>query len=557
MIGMNNWIKYVFVVIFLVLLCSCNGSGEEKCKFQLYVEPEGTGDGTYNQPMGSIQKALEVAIEHKKNGNSTEIIIRDGVYRESIHVSDSLGGNNVPLVVRAENPGRVIITGSVPLKEWKSGKDKNWSESTSKTNVYVAKLSDEIIEKLTFHKLTRKHYPDGKVPNPWGNYVTDNGMFCNGLLVIDQEYYYPVLDLGKLVPGSFCIDYNRQLIFVKLKTRIKNFKSIELAVEPTIFILSNQNNITISGIQFKHAGWALDHAVIFENLENFRLENCTFNNNRYAGLLTHKINKGLICNCEASYNGGPGASGSWEGYLRDVTFDGFKANHNNWVGAHFDFTGWAPCGAKWTAARNLVIRSSEFNSNYATGLWLDCENRQVTVENTVVRDNIGVGFFLEASKGPFLLRNCSSINNLRGIYISASNDVHFEKCLIKDNDYQVVVFDHWGKGRGPGLFEYDFREFETGALWEAHSIDAVVTNCWLVNREGSDVPFYNVLFNDSVGFQNFVSRLTTRNNRYFTDFPDKAFYFDNKYYNLENWQLFFRQDKGSQVIPLNLFNDVL
>ncbi|MBN1144200.1 MAG: right-handed parallel beta-helix repeat-containing protein [Bacteroidales bacterium] len=552
---MKNWIKNVFVVISLVVAWSCSGPGEEKWKFQLYVEPEGTGDGSYNQPLGSIQKALEVAIQHKKKGNSTEIIIRDGVYREFIHISDSLPDNTVPLILRAGNPGKVIITGSVPVMGWKSGRDEKWSESTSKTNVFVAKLSDEIIEKLTIHPLTRKHYPDGKVPNPWGSYVTDNGMFCNGLLVIDQEYYYPLLDPGKLVPGSFNIDYTRQLIFVKLKARIINFKSIELGVEPTIFKIANQNNITISGIQFKHAGWALHDAVIFDNINNLHLENCTFNHNRYAGLQTRRIDKGLIFNCEASHNGGTGSTGSWEGYLRDVTFDGFKANFNNWIGAHFDFTGWAPCGVKWTAARNLVIRNSEFNSNYATGLWLDCENRQVTVENTMARDNIGVGFFLEASKGPFFLKNCRSINNLRGVYISASNDVRLDSCLIKDNDYQVVVFDHWGKGRGPELFEFDFREVETGSLWEAHAVDAVVTNSRFVNREGSDVPFYNELFNDSIGFRNFVSTLTTQNNLYYTDFPEKAFYHDKQFYTLEDWRSLFKQDQGSLLQSINFFDN--
>lgn len=294
-------------------------------------------------------------------------------------------------------------------------------------------------------------------------------------------------------------------------------------------------------------------AVIFYKVENLFLANCTFNNNRYAGLQTDKLNKALILNCEANYNGGIGASGSWEGYIRDVTFDGFKANFNNWIGAQFDFTGWAPCGVQWSAVRNLVIKNSEFNANYATGLWLDCDNRNVTILNTEARDNIGVGFFVEASKGPFVFKNCRSVNNLRGFYVSCSENVQLEDCLIKNNDNQFVIFDHWGKGRGPGLFEYDFKEYGTGALGEAHTVNTVVKNTVFVNREGCDQPFYTEIFSDTTGYKNFVSSLTSHNNRYHANSPEKAFYYNNRNYTLEKWQLQFGKDQGSTVQPISRF----
>lgn len=521
---------------------------------KIYVENGKNGDGSASNPYSSIQKALEKALYNKNVlQKSTEVIIRSGVYREVISITDS-AKNELPIIIRADKNANVVISGAVTVNNWRSGKEASWTQNTSKTNVYVASLTDEIIQKLTKNPFTGKHYPDGKVPNPWGGYVTDNGMFCNGLLKIDSDYYFPIADADKLVPGSFSIDYARKLIFAKLKAKIKDFNSIELGVEPTLFRMANQKNVTIQNIHFEHAGWALHDAVIFNKVENLFLLNCTFNNNRYAGLQTDKLNKGLIRNCEASYNGGIGASGSWEGYIRNVTFDGFKANFNNWIGAQFDFTGWAPCGVKWSGVRNLVIKNSEFNANYATGLWLDCDNRNVTVLNTEAKDNIGVGFFVEASKGPFLFKNCRSVNNLRGFYVSCSEGVQLEDCLIKNNDNQFVIFDHWGKGRGPGLFEYDFKEYGTGALWEAHTINTVVKNTVFVNREGSDQPFYTEIFSDTTGFKNFVSSLTSKNNSYYTNSPEKAFYYNNRHYTLEMWQLQFGKDQGSTVQPISRFS---
>lgn len=548
---MQHFIKALFFIL-ITSFSSCN-SIVIKDRNIIYVEYGKNGNGSTRSPFGSIQKAIDVAVENKRLLNrSSEIIIKDGIYREKITATDS-AFSDVPIIIRAQNPGKVIISGSVSITNWKSGKEASWTQNTSKTNVYVASLSDEIIQKLTKNPINGKYHPDGKVPNPWGGYLTDNGMFCNGLLKIDTDYYFPLLAADNLIPGSFSIDYTRKLIFVKLKAKIRNYKSIELGLEPTILRISKQSNLTISGIQFIHAGWALHDAVKFENIKNLHLENCAFNNNRYAGLQMQKIEKGQIINCEANHNGGTGATGSWEGYLRDVTFDGFKANYNNWIGAHFDFTGWAPCGVKWTAVRNLVIRNSEFNSNYAAGLWIDCENRQVTVENSEARDNIGVGIFIKASKGPFVLNNCRYINNLRGIYVSCSENVLLDQCIIKDNDYQFVIFDHWGKGIDPGLFEYDFKEYGTGALWESHAVNAVVKNSVLANRERSDVPFYNELFNDSIGYRNFISTLTTQKNQYFTDFPEKAFYFNKQHYTFDHWQSLFTQDQGSVLKSANLY----
>lgn len=82
------------------------------------VSPNGDnekGNGSVDSPYATLSKAIEVA---GKNGEkSNEIVLADGLYRFSEPVY--IDAKTPVSCIRAANPGKVILSGAVEIKEWK------------------------------------------------------------------------------------------------------------------------------------------------------------------------------------------------------------------------------------------------------------------------------------------------------------------------------------------------------------------------------------------------------------------------------------------------------
>lgn len=502
---------------------------EGKAERTFYVSPDGNGDGSAANPFGNIDQALKAALVYRAGADkNVKVLVRDGIYRQTVAVTEQQKYTGKSLLIfEAEHPGKVTISGARELKDWRKF-------TTKGTPVFWTDLPEDYI--ITLTRNGDRIVPNGKVPNPWPKNVrTLGGMLNNGVLKMGNNYYFPVPTLDSVIIGSFFIDYGAKKIYTKLISTEGIDKS-ELAVAPTVFNLSNNNNIIIRGINFEMAGWAFSTAARLNNIENLLVADCKFNNSRYGGLGLHQVKNATFRNVEMCHNGGKGGGGSWgtTGYLRNVICDKIKVNYNNWINYQYGWLGWDPCGIKFAAVRQMLIKDSEFNGNYASGLWMDTEFRGVFVENTTMAGNFGNGTFVEASMGPITFTNCNMYNNDNGVYISATDSVTLNGCNIYNNIVQIGVYDHNGMGRGyKSEGQYDFADIDNHGEWRSHSIFAVIKNCRISNQSYNATPLINQRGNDTIGYKNFINTLTIENNSFvFGNSGTTPFYYkpgQNKY----------------------------
>lgn len=118
----NNslFMKHVFVTFFILAVIAGIGVARE-----IYVHSGSqadTADGSTTLPFKTIAEALSVV----KAGDT--VIVREGLYRESVRVPGGKPGK--PVSLKAADGERVILSGAVPITEWKKHRD----------NVYVTVL---------------------------------------------------------------------------------------------------------------------------------------------------------------------------------------------------------------------------------------------------------------------------------------------------------------------------------------------------------------------------------------------------------------------------------
>ncbi|PZQ51248.1 MAG: hypothetical protein DI556_03495 [Rhodovulum sulfidophilum] len=97
-----------------------------------------------------------------------------------------------------------------------------------------------------------------------------------------------------------------------------------------------------------------------------------------------------------------------------LVIDGVVAAGNNYAG--FSQT-WDAGGIKILTSDNVTIRNSEIAANAGMGLWLDWDNRDVTIENNHVHDNAYIGIFYEASYAAAITGNNVRDNNRDGYVV--------------------------------------------------------------------------------------------------------------------------------------------
>lgn len=95
----------------------------------VYVSPEGSdaAQGTREAPLATVSSALEKLLD-----SGGEIVLRAGVYRESVTIAESM--SEATLVIRAEAGETVVFDGGEPVSNW-----EKWEGNSS---LYVTPLQD-------------------------------------------------------------------------------------------------------------------------------------------------------------------------------------------------------------------------------------------------------------------------------------------------------------------------------------------------------------------------------------------------------------------------------
>ena len=391
----------------------------------LYVSAEQPSD---------FEEKLAAAFAAQAEGKSVRLVLAAGIYRSSVSFSCRNKASAV-VVIEAENSGTAILSGSDPLGGWHPDGDV-WSAPWP--------------------------YRLGIAPAPpaYGDpYLqTPELMLRREILVVNGVLLRQALHHADLTPCSFYVDERQARVFLAPPFGVDPSSAlVEVATRSVALRIKNGSNLVIKGLVFKHD--ASFHAaprcapLQLENCDDLLIEDCLFieNNNKGLYLGGTRNSNVVIRRSRFVRNGciGLSAAGCVNLLLEDC-----QTNLNNWRGAAAGmYRGW-PCGFKISRSSRVTVRRHQSVRNLATGGWVDLNNHDVCIEDSLFYGNFR-GLHLEAGSGPFLVRRCQVIGNRQeptihewrwafgsGIVLTHVSDVLLQDNVIADNDLaQVGVRD--------------------------------------------------------------------------------------------------------------------
>jgi len=128
-----NHLFFLFVIIG-GLFTSCQSS-----EVEIYVSPNGDdkNSGTIELPVQSIEAAKLLANQYVGK-NRVSVILKDGIYylpKTVVFEPENSGTEKCPIIYRAENEGKAIISGGVPLQ-------LRWEAQAN--GIYKANITDNV-----------------------------------------------------------------------------------------------------------------------------------------------------------------------------------------------------------------------------------------------------------------------------------------------------------------------------------------------------------------------------------------------------------------------------
>jgi parallel beta-helix repeat protein len=387
----------------------------------IYVSPDGSDDnsGDLSQPLKTISRAGDMA----RPGDS--VIIQPGVYRETLGLTCS-GTPGRAIVFQAKEPGTAIITGADVLTIW----------------ALVGDHPGEFVCDWP-HDFIIDHTADGApvrfhgAPAPVG---------CAEQILWEGHPLKQVMQFESVVPGTFFVDWENHSLTIALPGGVDpRAGEVEGCVRSDLFgpknsfdKLADSEWITVRGLTFRDAGnFAQRGGVVLGS--HWRAENCVVENDN-AGGMSLAGNDIVVQKCTAQFNGFCGISGEGNNdTLQDCVVCG-----NNRKGFPPD---WEGGGGKFCRTDHLKVIHHTSYDNTGPGLWLDIDNTNYSITDSVFYGNRGldadwegIGIFIEISGGPGVIqRNVCYSNTGAGILLAESQNIKVDGNVLVDNGNGVEL----------------------------------------------------------------------------------------------------------------------
>jgi hypothetical protein len=303
-----------------------------------------------------------------------------------------------------------------------------------------------------------------------------------------------VLTSEELKPGTFHVGINAEGVTTGPLTLVlpegaPGDAPIEVVVREKLLDIAGHPNVVLRGLRFSHSR-ATAGAVSLRASRNVLIKECRFDENLTQGLDVSEFN----------YRDGKGCRDvtlrrtSWNhnGYMglvsaggRNVLIEECEGSDNNWRGEWINWYRWAPCGLKFLRMNTVTFRRHRAIGNRATGVWMDTQNVNTRIEDSLVQNNLR-GIHIEGDDGPTLITRTLVVGNRvepkpappwvhgSGIVLSQTPYVTLTNNICYDNDVaQIGVWDTFIARQHPG---------SNGQLVEVRTVDLVVEGNVLVSR---------------------------------------------------------------------------
>lgn len=484
--------------------------------------------GTEAAPFRTIQAASQRALQLRASGGAVRVAIHGGVYRETVTLSRAtLEAAAAPLIIEGVDPD-VVVAGSNVLAL--IGGDEDTSIQTSPWP---------------------RRFGLAPIPDGWGQVAADlranpvvlrsEMVFVGGRLLrqamsstelrAGAARFFVEEGLSGAVPGTLSWRAPEG-------PRAADVTVVEAAVRPALFSAERVRAIVIRGITFRHAATPLqDAAVRISGCADVLLEDVRIEWNNWNGVSVRESRNVTLRRVSANHNGAGGIS-VWR--VSQLTVEDVEASYNNWRGAWGGFTGWA------TGQKFLYLHGARFTryravGNQATGLWLDTDIADVTIEDSHVCNNLTRGVFIEAAQGPVTLRGSVVCDNGEvGVFATAAAGVTLTRNAIYGNG-EHQVFLPWQADHHVLIVE---RNYETGAQMQIRSQGWTLRDNTIAG-EGSSLLF------SAGNWPEFLGTFTSDRNRWIHRVRRDAFglyrglHAPATRYDLDGWRGMTRQDRSS------------
>jgi parallel beta helix pectate lyase-like protein len=357
--------------------------------------------GTEDQPVRTVQRAVQLADDVNAQGQAVRILLGDGVYRESVELSSDGQRTDAPMIIEGE-PGAVL-----------SGADL-WGD-------WVPQPDGSSIRSWP-HRFGMAPIPDGweEYWNEDGNGRKRNILRRSELVFADDEPLRGVLSRDELSPGTFFVDEEGQQLHVWLPDgRPAADAKMEVAVRQPVLFVNGRSNLTIRHLTIeKGRGAVQEAAFLVQNTRNVTLKDVLLQLNTYDGLATNN-NKGLvITGSRFNNNGVLGLSGYRE---ENIVLEDSEIARNNWRGWPTGHEEWDTV-FKWLSVRGGIARRLRVVDNLGNGFWLDTDNQDVELRDSLISGNQKGGVTLEANQGPILVTGNRICENVQAGILDAQTD---------------------------------------------------------------------------------------------------------------------------------------
>ncbi len=380
-------------------------------EFHVAAEDSAADDdnpGTADKPWKTIQKAAETL----QAGDT--VVIHNGTYRELVRPLRGGSGVDRLLTYRAAPGEHPIIKGSdVWSPAWRREPDGTWSAPY------------------------QRHSWDA--PEKWPTPRSEPMFRCEQIFVDDQflKHVATVEELRK-EPGTFYTEDDgrtgRLRIHLSGETP-PDKRVIERSMRQHCFFpaIKGLAYVRVQGLTMRHAAgpefskdWGLngtravmsaryghhwiieDNVIEWGNAQGLDLGAWGWGEDGQADpYVTDLFGYHQVRRNRVNHNGVSGIAGT-DGVNHLLIED----NETSFNGHKGNFYGYESAGLKLHGAKNCTIRRHVSRDNEGFGIWLDWDNLNDRVTQCILINNVGGGFFLEASAGPVLL-DCNVILGTR------------------------------------------------------------------------------------------------------------------------------------------------
>jgi parallel beta-helix repeat protein len=330
-----------------------------------------------------------------------------------------------PLTIQ-NYPGEAVwLDGSVPVTNW-TASDSTWV-ATGWTPRFDSSPT----------------YTQGEADGSYGN-DPSSSTFVNpayplaahpDMLFIDGISQRQVASAGQVTSGSFYADYANHRLILGSNPTGHQVRAADL----TQAMVITAPNTTVRGIGIHHYAtsvWMMGTVAAYNTGETF--ENDVISDNATQGFATGDNDNGGANTLRHVTVNNNGLMGIMATYADGLVIDGVDVEGNN--AEHFNMAP-ASGGIKIDRIRNVTVENSIISNNVGPGFWADESAYNVTVANNNIQNNQGFGALYEISaKGTFVNNLITGNQDEGGLLLVDASDLTIWNNTIADNRSRQLYF---------------------------------------------------------------------------------------------------------------------